>query len=364
MSNTPPRSPKPPEPTGSVAPGDGRSEGRGAYRDQAPGGRVPPRHTTTINEADVGEVTRKMRRQNLSQRTRVEIPTLRVVAGRDMLSYIALHNAEEIVVGRDDNADLILTDALVSRRHARVTVGDDMSITVQDLGSTNGTSVNGQPIERSLLRPGDHLEIGGVSLRLEMLSLEEIEHLANVVMRLKQQNRDPLTGLLTRTWLDEELPLLMDKCIRTRSPVACIFFDIDHFKQVNDRFGHHVGDEVLVGVARLLLFGVRDNDPVVRYGGEELVMFLDHADEAHALEVAERIRRDVQGHDWSRTAAGLKVTISAGVAQWGVAARDDGSRATVERESARDWLGRADTCLFEAKHGGRNRVVAATLSAR
>ncbi|MBM4391061.1 MAG: diguanylate cyclase [Deltaproteobacteria bacterium] len=360
MSSPPPRSTQPPEPPGPVAPGDGR----GSYRDQIVGVRVQPHDATPMTKADAGEVTRKMRRQNLSQRTRVEIPTLRVVAGRDMLSYIALHNAEEIVIGRDDNADLILTDVLVSRRHARVIVGDDMSITVHDLGSTNGTSVNGQAVERSLLRPGEHLEIGGVSLRLEMLSLEEIEHLSNVVMRLKQQNRDPLTGLLTRSWLEEELPLLMDRSQRTRSSVSCIFFDIDHFKQVNDRFGHHVGDEVLVGVARLLLYGVRDNDPVVRYGGEELVMFLDHADEAHAKEVAERIRRDVQGHDWSRTAAGLKVTISAGVAQWGVASGEKGSVAVLERESARDWMGRADRCLFDAKRAGRNRVVAAMFAAR
>ncbi len=310
----------------------------------------PPRDNTTVKESESAEVTRKMRLLPRGSRTRVEIPTLRVVAGRDMLSYVTLQGAEEVIIGRDEAAGMILTDALVSRRHARVLVGEDQSITIVDLGSTNGTSVNGQPIERSLLRPGDHLEVGGVSLRLDMLSLEEIEHLASVVARLKQQNRDPLTGLLTRAWLDEELPLLMDKSVRSKTPVACIFFDIDHFKQVNDRFGHHVGDEVLVGVARLLLYGVRDNDPCVRFGGEELVMFLDHADEAHATEVAERIRRDVQGHDWSRTAPGLRVTISAGVAQW------------APPESARDWMERADKRLFDAKRGGRNQVVAATVA--
>ena len=298
---------------------------------------------TAVGEHD-GEITRRMRILPRSAKTRVEVPTLRVVAGRDMLSYVTRHGADSVTLGRDETAGMILTDALVSRLHARVTVNADQTISVQDLQSTNGTSVNGKPIDRSLLLPGDHLEVGGVSLRLDMLSLEEIEHLGNVVTRLKQQNRDPLTGLLTRAWLDEDLPPLAEKCLRSGWAFSCIFFDVDHFKQVNDRFGHHIGDDVLVGCARLMLYGVRDNDACVRYGGEEIVMFLANADIAAAAEVAERVRREVQGHDWSRTAPGLKVTVSGGVAQ------------VRPRESIRDWIARADKVLFEAKHAGRNQV--------
>ncbi len=294
---------------------------------------------------DDGEITRTMRVLPRAARARVEVPTLRVVAGRDMLSFVTLHGSEEIVLGRDEAAEMTLTDALVSRRHARVSMHEDQSITIQDLGSTNGTSVNGSPVERAVLRPGDHLEVGGVSLRLDMLSLEEIEHLANVVARLKLQNRDPLTGLLTRGWLEEELPPLMDRVARNRDSLSCIFFDIDDFKQVNDRFGHHIGDDVLVACARLMLYGVRDNDPCIRYGGEEIVMFLAQADAPAALEVAERVRKEVFAHDWNRTAPGLRVSVSAGVAR------------RLAGETAREWMERADKALFAAKRAGRNQVV-------
>lgn len=279
------------------------------------------------------------------------MPTLRVVAGRDMLRFVTLHSADEVVIGRDENGSLVLTDASVSRRHARVTVGEDGSILVQDLGSTNGTAVNGQPTERSLLRPGDHLEIGAVSLRLDMLSLEEVSHLENVLARLEAGNRDPLTGLLTRAYIDDELPPLLDRSARANLDVTVLFFDVDSFKQVNDRHGHAVGDDVLVGVARLVMVGVRDSDPCVRYGGEEFVLFLPGSTEAGAAEVADRIRRSVQGHDWSRTAPGLRVTASCGVAQW------------QPGQSIKEWLARADRALFVAKGSGRNRVErASTLS--
>ncbi len=307
-----------------------------------PRNRPPGKEAVTD---DAGEVTLHQRLQPRVSRQRVEVPTLRVVAGRDMLSYVTIQPGEEVILGRDEAAGMILTDALVSRRHARVTMADDQLVSIQDLGSTNGTAVNGQPISRSLLAPGDHLEVGGVSLRLDLLSLEEIDHLANVVARLKLQNRDPLTGLLTRAWLDEDLAPFMERCACSHTPLVCIFFDLDHFKQVNDRFGHHIGDDVLVGCARLMLFAVRDNDPCVRYGGEEIVMFLAHADVHAAFEVAERVRKEIQAHDWDRTAPGLTVSVSGGIARW------------TPGEGAREWMARADAALFIAKREGRNRVV-------
>jgi diguanylate cyclase (GGDEF)-like protein len=300
---------------------------------------------------DSSETTRKLRLSRAGPGRKVVVPTLRVVAGRDMLRFVTLHAADEVVIGRDENGSLVLTDASVSRRHARVSIGEDGSILVHDLGSTNGTAVNGQPIERSLLRPGDHLEIGAVSLRLDILSLEEVSHLENVLSRLEAGNRDPLTGLMTRAYIDEELPPMLDRSGRANVDVTALFFDVDSFKAVNDRHGHPVGDDVLVGVARLLMVGVRDTDPCVRYGGEEFVLFLQGSNEEAGAEVADRIRRSIQGHDWTRTAPGLRVTASCGVAQWEAG------------QSIKDWIGRADRALFVAKGSGRNRVErASTLS--
>ena len=293
---------------------------------------------------DFGEVTVKISRPHRSAVRGRTIPTLRVVAGRDMLRYAPLVGDSQVVVGRDETADLRLTDVTVSKRHARVISDGAGAITVEDMQSTNGTAVNGKPITRALLRPGDHLEVGGVSLRLDLLTMEELGHLHRVVQRLASANRDPLTGLLTRAYLDEELPQLVERCGRAGLPLCCAFVDIDRFKDINDRYGHQVGDEVLVTIARLLMYSVRENDPTVRFGGEEVVIFLPGSAERGGVDVAERIRRAVAGHDWQRTAPGLRVTASFGVAEHD------------PDEDVKAWLKRADLALYDAKRAGRNRV--------
>jgi diguanylate cyclase (GGDEF)-like protein len=294
------------------------------------------------------EATRKLTLARRGRDNAIVFPTVRVVAGRDMLRFVTLHGQDEVVIGRDESGGLVLSDASVSRRHARITSDGQGVIALQDLGSTNGTAVNGQPIDVATLRPGDHIEIGTVSLRLDMLSTFEIAHLESVLDRIEAKNRDPLTGLLTRAWIDEELPAVRADVDARGLGASCLFVDIDKFKGINDRFGHQAGDEVLVGVARLLLVGVRETDACVRYGGEEVVLFLPGSDEANAFEVAERIRGAIEAHDWSRTAPGASVTASFGVA------------TLRSGESLKEWIGRADRALYAAKVGGRNRVVRAS----
>ncbi|MDP2306427.1 MAG: GGDEF domain-containing protein [Pseudomonadota bacterium] len=293
------------------------------------------------------ENTRKVLVRRHGPDRKIVVLTLRVVAGRDMLRFVTFQHVDDVTIGRDEGGALVLTDASVSRRHARITCSEDGRVFVQDLGSTNGTAVNGQPVETAEIRPGDHLEIGAVALRLDLLSLMEVEHLQTVLDRLEANNRDPLTGLLNRGWLDEELPTQVDETTRAGLDYACLFVDIDNFKSVNDRFGHQVGDDVLVGVARLLMVGVRESDACVRYGGEELLMLLHGTGEATAMEVAERVRRSIELHDWARTNPGLEVTASIGVA---------GVRPG---ESVKEWINRADRALYAAKAAGRNRVVPA-----
>jgi diguanylate cyclase (GGDEF)-like protein len=302
-------------------------------------------------EAD--ERTMSLPRQvlNLNPRNtrpaRKDQPTLRVVAGRDMLRFMTLQPGQDGIIGRDAGSAVVLSDASVSRKHARVVRGDDGVISVHDLGSTNGTAVNGQPIERSILRPNDHLEVGAVALRLDLLSEEEVEHHRNVLRRLESANHDPLTGLYTRAWLEEPLPSVVERCDEAGARITAVFLDLDQFKSINDRFGHPVGDDVLVAVARMIMLDVRDGDACVRYGGEEIAMFLIGTREDGGTEVAERLRRAMLGHDWSRTAPGLRVTGSFGVAE------------RRERESIRDWLSRADQACYQAKRKGRNQVVRA-----
>ncbi len=272
------------------------------------------------------------------------VPTIRVVAGPDMLSYVTVPLDQEIIIGRDEAAALPLTDGTVSKRHARVTHEDGGTLVLTDLDSTNGTAVNGQPVTRTILRPGDHLEIGAVSMRVDMLSAEELGHLRRVVSRLEAANRCPMTGLLTRSFMEESLPALVQKCDRADAPISCVFVDIDRFKSINDQHGHKVGDEVLRGIARLMMLGVRDNDPAIRYGGDEIVLILPGSKEGHGVEAAERIRRMIAGHDWDRTAPGLRVTCSFGVAQRN------------PEESIPSWFDRTDKAMYASKHEGRNSV--------
>ena len=303
------------------------------------------------DSTDEIERTREILVLRTGDSRRAVVPTLRVVAGRDMLRFVALEVDQDVVLGRDESVDLVLTDVSVSRRHATVRCMPDGSVRVTDLRSTNGTAINGLATSGGVLRPGDQLEVGAVSMRLDLLSPHEIAHLDSVLSRVRAANRDPLTGLLTRRWLDDELPGLMTRASSAGLPFSCAFIDLDHFKVINDTHTHSVGDEVLQGVSRLLLLGVRDSDACIRYGGEELLLFLLGNDEEAAYEVVERVRKAIAGHDWSRTAPNLRVSISFGVAEW------DGL------SPAATWLKRADVAMYRAKSTGRDRGVRSSLGA-
>jgi diguanylate cyclase (GGDEF)-like protein len=155
--------------------------------------------------------------------------------------------------------------------------------------------------------------------------------------------RDPLTGLGNRRDLALRLPTLLAEAQRTQHPLALVMLDLDHFKQVNDRFGHGVGDQVLVAVARLLTDSLRASDLVARTGGEEFLAVLPDAPPGRAREVCERIRGRVAAHDWSAVAPGLTLSISAGLC---AAPPYDETVLTA----------RADAALYRAKAAGRNRV--------
>lgn len=315
---------------------------------QDPADRRNPPLPSGVPLEDPTEITMKLSLPRVRGFPRVAIPTLRVVAGPDMLRFASIGPRETLLVGRDEAAGLVLTDASVSRNHVLLLSDGDAEVTVQDLGSTNGTAVNGQQISRALLRPGDHLEVGTVSLRLDLLGDEELAHLQRVESRLKAADRDKLTGLRTRDFMSDELPQLLADADESGTPVAMIFADVDHFKTINDTWGHAVGDEVLSGISRLFMLGIRDSDHAVRWGGEEMAIILPGSDTVGAVEVAERLRRAISGHDWGRTAGGLKVTVSFGVS------------VRASSEAQKPWFERADRALYRAKSEGRNRVVAAT----
>lgn len=178
-----------------------------------------------------------------------------------------------------------------------------------------------------------------------LIGLADISELKAVQEELRAASfTDALTGLYNRRYLYQRLVHEIDLANRYRHPLSVILFDLDHFKRINDTFGHGMGDEVLVRVAAVLKSSVREVDVAGRHGGEEFLVILPHADLTEAAEVAERIRATVPGIEWA--VEGVEVSISGGVAQYC-------------GETLDAFVDVADRWLYMAKEGGRNRVLAA-----
>jgi diguanylate cyclase (GGDEF)-like protein len=167
---------------------------------------------------------------------------------------------------------------------------------------------------------------------------------------------DFLTGLKTRGFFEQQLELEIKRTERKRTPIALLMIDIDHFKALNDSYGHHVGDQVLRDVAAVLIKDMREIDTAARYGGEEFVIVLPETDIAGALQVANRARRGVeQAKFFAGSPRQIEhVTISIGVALF-----------DQDAQSKRELIECADSALYAAKSRGRNQVIAySSLGAR
>jgi diguanylate cyclase (GGDEF)-like protein len=159
---------------------------------------------------------------------------------------------------------------------------------------------------------------------------------------------DALTGLLNRAYFDERFDEEIARARRTKESFAMAVIDVDHFKQVNDRWGHAVGDSALKSVADRLRDSVRRTDIVARYGGEEFAVMLERAEASEAITLLNNMRTAVAEHDIPVSGGGapIRVTMSAGIAVF----PDDG-------DSPAALMGAADQRLLEAKRTGRNRIV-------
>lgn len=190
-----------------------------------------------------------------------------------------------------------------------------------------------------------------------------LEHLAAVAAmcienainreRLKLDGlTDPLTGIANRRLFERRLQEEWNVAVRTELPLACLVVDVDHFKQINDRFGHQAGDTVLSEIAKTLAAGVKKSDVLARYGGEEFVLLLPGTSDKQAALAGERLRDSIQNLAFNFGGEPLRVTVSLGL----------GCLPTgVDRRqlSARWLLQQADDALYRAKAAGRNRVVVA-----
>lgn len=177
---------------------------------------------------------------------------------------------------------------------------------------------------------------------------------ANYEASLSMALTDSLTGLFNRRYLSAHLPRLLDRSGGNNKPVSALLFDIDHFKIVNDTWGHGVGDEVLKEVAQRASRNLRNFDLVARLGGEEFVVIMPDTDGPQAMAVAERLRRRIAEEPFLVSAPVGKIDITISI---GVALADWTLDADGKPESGDALLRRADTALYQAKRSGRNRVV-------
>jgi diguanylate cyclase (GGDEF)-like protein len=190
--------------------------------------------------------------------------------------------------------------------------------------------------------------IAGLALAASLLA-RRARALSRLAHRLAKAARtDDLTGLANRRETNQVLEVEVARSLRYGHRLSCLLLDIDHFKQVNDRFGHVVGDQVLVEVASRLGAAVRREDVVGRWGGEEFFVILPHTDSFGARRVAEKLRQTIADTPVWIDGTSLRVTISIGLAELGAL---DPKRADI-------LLQAADQALYEAKARGRNRVAA------
>jgi len=289
------------------------------------------------------------------------------------------------LIGRSDDVDLVISSKDVSRHHAALEY-DGKKFIIEDLNSTNGTFVNGVRIKKEFLNLHDEVTIGDYLLLLDdgtaklpypeatelgrkgeetvllenkFISLrrkikdselkEEFKKIESVVKKSRKRlsvlaHEDRLTGLYNRQYFDKMSKKEFTEAKRNGRPLSVLFIDIDHFKKINDTYGHSVGDDALKVVAQLIKSSCRKSDLVARYGGEEIVVILPNTVSADAFRVGRDINRIIA--EQTGKILGIKITVSIGTATFPA---DGGGLKKI--------LECADKALYQAKRAGRNRVV-------
>ena len=269
---------------------------------------------------------------------------LLVMAGSEMGHIHPIHGSST-VIGRSRTAQLMIEDAGVSRNHVEILTSADGVVMVRDLGSTNGSLLNGTPLtaEPSPLKDGDRIQVGTSVL----LKFSYGDHLDETFQKHLYSSavRDGLTDAYNKRYLLERMEQEFANAARHKTPLSIVVMDLDHFKSVNDTHGHSCGDYVLKTIAKAISKSMRKEEVFARYGGEEFVVLLRETDLSKAGIFAARILKLVSGTALEWEGKKLQVTVSLGVAST--------SHASFDSVSA--LFERADQLMYQAKRGGRNR---------
>jgi two-component system, cell cycle response regulator len=248
-------------------------------------------------------------------------------------------------MGRHASNRLPIDDDSISRFHARF-VREGSEYVVEDLGSRNGTFIQGKRVTRAAIKDDDWVQLGArVAFRFTLTDSRQEGLLRKLY---ESSTRDALTGAYNRRHFDDRLRAEIAFAVRHATDCALILLDLDHFKRVNDSYGHPAGDEVLRHLGGIATRALRTEDVFARFGGEEFAVIVRGASTRGAARLAERLREALSNENARHEGQEIPVTLSAGCA----------ALSCCVTPSSDEVVAVADRRLYAAKQAGRNRVVA------
>lgn len=266
-----------------------------------------------------------------------------VLAGSNVGEMYKLDEGDKII-GRSIDAEIQLLDEGISRKHCRIRRNLAGDVVIDDLGSTNGTFANGERIDSYRMVDGDKIQVGSTTI----LKFTYHDNLEESFQRQMYDSalRDGLTKAFNKRYFTDRLHAEFAFAHRHESPLVLCMMDLDHFKSVNDTYGHVAGDYVLQTLAGLIQGSVRAEDVFSRYGGEEFAVISRGITVESAIIMGERIRHAVEHHPFQWNGTRMPITLSLGLA----------GLPNPKIGTPTDLIAAADEALYDAKRGGRNQV--------
>ena len=255
-------------------------------------------------------------------------------------------NEETKIIGRSRNSHIPIQDLSISKKHLKIRVDETQEVFVQDQGATNGTLINNKKMDPQAeikLKDNDKVKMGSIVFKFLKSGNPEI---FSVKSSLEKSFRDTLTGVGNRLMLERRAKELFQQSKRHKTPLSLIIFDIDHFKKVNDTYGHPAGDFILRETAQMVKTCFRSDDIVTRCGGEEFCIIVQSLP-GRAESAMESARKKLQSKVFKYKDQKIKVTLSAGISCY--------------QSTDKKWKNiyeRADKLLYKAKTTGRNKIFA------
>lgn len=274
-------------------------------------------------------------------------PTLLCLSGVQAGSIYSIATNEAFVVGREKETSNIFIDSPeISRQHARIVKKLDQRLYLLDCESTNGVFVNNQKVTSYALQPNDKIRFGPHSVwKFFYQDAEEHEYYQQMFSNAYE---DHLTGAMNRRRYMDLVERELAFARRTNRPLSFAIFDLDHFKSINDTYGHAAGDQVLREFVYRIQQNIRCEDVFCRYGGEEFSLMLRESSVELCYIVLDRLRSVVASTPFVTDAGPINVTTSIGC----VSCQPE----NMEGFTPDDFFKHADELLYQAKNEGRNRV--------